>query len=193
MDTLRNVSTISESLIESISLASNGSDITKHRTLMLEIFLGIFSVTSLYLFASLLWYENELSTRRNHSARSRGKSDKNKASKKYGRYLRIANMTAVALLFVRTIVEHVEVLHEEFTEYDMCSKVVTLKVILAGLFITAVYIFLWLRQRMCYSNPTMNHLSTDFTHIMSRVSVVALFIAEMITVGLFVFTRSYKR
>lgn len=180
----------------SSSHEANTESIERHRVVLLQVFLWIFTTASLYIFVMLLLYECKAVyrvNRRDARSNSSGKLRVKNSSKKYGKQLRVVNIIAAGLLFVRTIVEHVEILHQEVSEQDICSNVITLKIMMAGMFFTAVYVFLWLRQRMCYTNPSMCHLTSSFTKILSWVSLLALLGAEVVTIGLFVLTRSYRR
>lgn len=111
----------------------------------------------------------------------------------YGRYLRLTTTTAAFILMLRCFLVQAELMMEVHTDYEHCNIVVLVKFFLTAVYVTLIYVFLWLRQRACYSNPLVHHLTSQLTHACSWVSLIMLIIAEVIGTSLFMWTRTYKR
>ena len=108
--------------------------------------------------------------------------------------MRVEIMFSLLFLLGRFICEHIELLFRHFQiDIDYCDSLIKTKLILTFLGVTAVYLFFWTRQRFCYSEPAMQHLSTKSTKIISWTSVLILLLAEVLGSILFLVTRKYTK
>ncbi|XP_039263628.1 uncharacterized protein LOC120339543 [Styela clava] len=178
------------------SISGNSTDVdqlerNRIRSTVLQVSLWIYTVIGLYILIALTVYERSAYLKRKHESVSLVLASKG-SSKRYGIYLRSVNIAAAVIFLCRTALEHAEILIEVNTTYEHCNQVVQTKFVFSGLFFCAIYLFLWIRQRMCYNNALMSHLTSTLTHFFSWASLAALLAAEILTTGLF-FTRKYKR
>ncbi|XP_039273246.2 uncharacterized protein LOC120347385 [Styela clava] len=74
-------------------------------------------------------------------------------------------------------------------ERDHCSVVLNISIALYFVSMYPIYFFLWLRQRIFYSNQALKHLYNKFTRFLSWATIFCFFVLTGVSMVLFVVDR----
>ena len=155
------------------------------RFIVLECSVSLFTITAFYLFLSLLLYEWRLQLRHLPTRKDR--------IFRYGVAMRIQSVIAVLFTLGRLLCEQYELVAQYAgVRNDYCDVIIKIKITFSGVAVLSVYVFLWTRQRFCYSNPAMLHLSNRGTRVLSWITLLFIFLAQIIGTILFLTTRIYS-
>lgn len=162
------------------------------RIVCLELFLWIIFSIDVYVLCAMLRYERKV--RKKSKLKVRVKSGKIFRIRidDFAGSMRSCVIVAACAAIMRNLCEHLEVLLE-LSSYDYCDVTMRCKYLCALVFFSGVYVFLWMRQRLCYTNHAMKHLSSKGTRYCSWFLVVFILLVEMLVVALFVGTLTYGR
>ena len=166
-----------------------GSTYNFTRFLVLQTSVTLFTIVSAYIAIALCFFECMLSSKNQLQSQRSWMKQKGR----YARVMRYESIVAALFLLGRLLCEQYELLaHYLGVTNDYCNVVVKVKVTLSSISVWNVYLFLWTRQRLCYSEPVMHHLSSHFMKAMSWISLLLLAVAQITSTILFVVTRFYK-
>ena len=158
------------------------------RFVVLETSVALFTLFLLYSLVALLCFEWRRS--RLPSVTPRGRA---RRSARYSLFMRVASITAVVFALGRMLCENYELIAQfAGVRFDYCDEIVKTKVTLSSIAVLSTGLFLWVRQRFCYSDPAMKHLSSYATRCISWTSLGLLFLAQFVGSALFLITRFYK-
>ena len=159
------------------------------RFVVLQSAVTFFTIISAYITTALCYFEWTLGSK----VYTTGQSFR---TEKHGRYaiaMRCECIVASLFLFGRLICEEYELLTQYLgADYDYCDVILKLKVAMGSVAMTGVYLFLWTRQRLFYSEPAMHHLSPQLMKAMSWISLLLLVVGQIVVTTLFLVTRFYK-
>ena len=178
------------------TLTTDSYNVTSHMTtpynmnrfIVLESSVAVFTVMMTYMIVALLCFECGKSQLSSLLPQSRAER-----SARFAFAMRLAYLVAVLFTLGRLLCEHYELLAQYFgIQHDYCNTIVKIKVALSAIAILGIYVFLWIRQRFCYSDPAMAHLSSRATRYLSIASLALLILAQLVGSVLFLATRFYK-
>ena len=160
------------------------------RFIVLESSVSFFSLILIYLTIAFCVYEWKKPA---GSFRALLKHQTNlRVNLKFGVAMRFELLIALIFLMGRFICEHYELVKQYWmVTYSYCDTTNKVKMVLTTINVAGVYLFLWTRQRFCYAQTAMNHLSTSLTRAASWVSLILLFLAQFLGTILFVKTRDF--
>lgn len=162
--------------------------------LFLEIETSVMTAITIYLIASFSLYEYKKKVgRKLHGAvLRRTYLSREQNIPVLEAAMRIELLASLLFLLGRFICEHCELLLHYFKfEVDICDVSSKMKFFLTTLSSTAVYSFLWTRQRSYYAEPAIRNFSNKAVRIMSNLSLLLLFVGNTIGLILCLVFRSF--
>ena len=169
---------------------NNLTSLNLTRFIVLETTIAIFTMIIVYLVVALIIYEWRKPN--NNIISLRHLSDLNR-SLQFALKVRLQTLFAVLFVLGRFVCENYELL-AQYTGvcHDYCNAIVKVKIALTSVVIYCIYISLWMRQRYCYAEPAIQHLSTPLIRALSWGSLGFLTLALLIGTVLFLVTRFYR-
>lgn len=158
------------------------------RTLVLQCLLWTLFGVNIYILTTLLLREYFITKHRKINRLDR----RSIVSARYSRALRAATIIGSVSYLLRSVCENVEIIFDN-QDGDYCHILLRIKFILTFFFVTSIYTFLWIKQRMCYINPAMSHLTSKVTRFVSWASIVLIVSSGLVGANLFMWSRSYKK
>ena len=160
------------------------------RFIVLQSTVTLFTIISAYVTIALLFFECK---KLGSKFRSQGQRLRMEKNGRYAVAMRYESIIAAVFLLGRLLCEQYELLAQYLgVTYDYCDVIVKVKVALSSIAVSGVYMFLWTRQRFCYSEPAMQHLSSRLIKAMSWISLLLLALVQIVGTILFLVTRFYE-
>ncbi|XP_077968274.1 uncharacterized protein LOC144422207 [Styela clava] len=156
----------------------------RFRTLMAMLW-SCFAIT-LYLLSMLVVREIF------RSIRKKKPTNFSTTASRHTMALRITTISAALFLLSRCSLEIAEVFLQD-TEMDKCDVFGKVKFAAVFFHVASVYLFLWIKQRVCYLNPAMKHLTSKLTRIVSWLSFAGICFTLVGGTYFFMGTRTYGK
>lgn len=184
-------SRIGKEMEEKYLTQDNSSSFNLTRFIVLETSVAIFTLLTSYIVVALTAYEIR---QPGHNILNLHHPMRMKRSSRYALIMRAKSLAAAVFVLSRFACENYELIAQYAgvdRDHDYCNVVMKIKIVLTAIAMWFIYAFLWTRQRFCYAEPAMKHLSTKMTRAWSWISLLMLTVAQLVGTILFLVTRFY--